>query len=318
MNNTPSISIRRARPDDEPHIREFTKNTFQFGDYVGDAFADWLQSGCDLWVAEANGTPVGVICAGYPAPKEAWFQGMRVHPDYRRQGIATMLTNTCIAGARERGARVARLAIDADNHKSTRLAASVGFVQVASLVEFDVHPNLLAPYQSSLIAAKMESHHIAEAWKVAKEDARYIGVCYGEWVSFSANNLRLAAEREAVLVAFTPSGTIVAGAHLGDIYEDDDAGDGRPQLEQEITSFFGSPEGIRSLIRHAARALSAEAARRGGISCKLRASVEAQSPALDRVRHIARLEADGRPEAPPMVETGEEMLLWEYPLDGPT
>lgn len=112
MSGKPSVMVRKGRPKDEPYIREFTKHTFPFGDYVGDAFSEWLESGCDVWVADAEGIPVGIACTAYPTPAEAWFQGLRVHPDYRRQGIGTMLTQACIKGARKRGAHIARLIID--------------------------------------------------------------------------------------------------------------------------------------------------------------------------------------------------------------
>ncbi len=317
MDNKPSVVIRRARLDDEPHIREFTKHTFDFGDYIGDAFASWVRSGCDVWVAEINGTPIGVTCVDYPAPGEAWFQGMRVHPDYRRREVATLLTKTCIAGARKRGAHIARAVIDSDNYKSTGLVTSLGFSQVAELVEFDVFPDLLVPYQSSLVVEKLEPRYAAKAWELAKEDARCIGTCYGEWISLSPDNLRLIAERENILVALTAPGTIAAGALLDDCYEDEHNENGKPELEQEITSFFGPLEGIRSLIHYAAAALSREAANRGNISCRLRPSVEAQSPALEKIRQIARLEAEGKRKAPPIVETGDMMLLWEYLLSLP-
>lgn len=131
VSSASSVVIREARPDDEPHVREFTRHTFHFGDYVGDAFADWLRTGCDVWIAEIDGTPVGIACVDYPTPGEVWFQGLRVHPEYRRRGIGTMLTEPCVKSARQRGAHVARAIIDSDNYRSIGLVTSFGFKQMA-------------------------------------------------------------------------------------------------------------------------------------------------------------------------------------------
>ena len=81
---------------------------------------------------------MGVTCVAYPAEGEAWFQGIRVKADLRRMGIASMLTETSIAGARERGARVSRANIDSDNYRSQGLAKTMGFRQVSRISEFTV------------------------------------------------------------------------------------------------------------------------------------------------------------------------------------
>jgi len=130
------IVIRRGVFEDAPHIKEFTKNTFHWGDYVGDAFTTWLQEPGDVWVAELSGKPVGVTHVFCLSREEVWFEGIRVHPAFRRMGIGRLLTKTSIAGARARGARVARCAIDSSNQISASMARSAGFEQVGTLVEY--------------------------------------------------------------------------------------------------------------------------------------------------------------------------------------
>ena len=49
------------------------------------------------------------------APGEAWFEGLRVHADYRGQGLATRLERTMIAEATARGATTARLLTNVGN-----------------------------------------------------------------------------------------------------------------------------------------------------------------------------------------------------------
>ena len=132
----PEIIVRPGRPDDVPFLQTFTRNTFEWGDYVADALEDWLKEPGDLWVAEVQGKPVGVNHVRYLSSDEAWFEGIRVHPDYRRMGVGTRLTEAAIKGARERGAKVARVAIDGDNYKSQAMSRSIGFVPVDELVVF--------------------------------------------------------------------------------------------------------------------------------------------------------------------------------------
>lgn len=136
------IVIRRARPEDVPELQSFTRNTFTWGDYVADALPEWLNEPGDLWVADAAGKPVGVNHVRYLSEDEAWFEGVRVHPDYRRLGIGRLLTETSIRKARERGARLVRVSIDGDNFRSQGMSQSIGFVLVDELI--DLHKELPA------------------------------------------------------------------------------------------------------------------------------------------------------------------------------
>ncbi len=120
--------VRIARPEDRPAIAEWTVDTFEWGDYVSDAFDDWLadEAGTIL-VAEVDGAPVAMGRIAMVAPTEAWAQGMRVHPDHRRQGLATTVSTAMWDWARDRGARIVRLAIDERNTPSQAQVTGMGF-----------------------------------------------------------------------------------------------------------------------------------------------------------------------------------------------
>jgi N-acetylglutamate synthase-like GNAT family acetyltransferase len=64
------------------------------------------------------------------SPHEAWFEGLRVDPPYRRHGIARALTNYTRAGCFARGVTVGRAFISADNVASQSLSAKAGFRKV--------------------------------------------------------------------------------------------------------------------------------------------------------------------------------------------
>jgi L-amino acid N-acyltransferase YncA len=250
------VLIRRAGIEDEPHIRAFTEKTFDWGDYVADAFSEWLESGHDVYVAEVNGIPVGVTCVAYPAEGEAWFQGIRVKAELRRMGIASMLTEASIAGARLRGARVCRANIDYDNLSSQGLAKGMGFRQAARIAEFTVplagytplsgdaplpedtsvprkalvsrsalvSRNALVPRNanaySTIRVTRVTPEEAGSLFEAASREIRYLG-CEYVWVSLTRRNLVRAAMEEWLLAAKDENGRTLAGALMSNPYVED-------------------------------------------------------------------------------------------------
>lgn len=129
------ITVRRAVREDIPVIQEFTRCTFSWGDYVYEVLKDWIEGDGDLWVADADGRAVGVTHVRYLSRNIAWFEGIRVHPNYRKHGIGRLLTEASIQGAKEKGALTAYAAIDMDNLASQSLAKSIGFRLADILIE---------------------------------------------------------------------------------------------------------------------------------------------------------------------------------------
>jgi GNAT superfamily N-acetyltransferase len=128
-----SVTIRRARADDRDPIAAFTADTFEWGDYVADAFQGWLEeAGTAVFVVvDENDAPVALAGGRMLSPTEAWFHAARVRPDHRGRGFAGRLAEVLMAWAKDEGGRVGRLLIEDWNEASKRHIAKVDFRPVA-------------------------------------------------------------------------------------------------------------------------------------------------------------------------------------------
>jgi GNAT superfamily N-acetyltransferase len=126
------IDVRAARLEDRAEIAGFTTGTFPWGDYVADEFETWLadDSGVVL-VGEVEGRVVGVARVALVSPTEAWSQGARVHPDFRRRGVGTAIAAALHDWAVGRGAHVVRLAVEDWNRPARAQVAALGFRPVS-------------------------------------------------------------------------------------------------------------------------------------------------------------------------------------------
>ena len=133
---TSAVSIRPALPSDREAIAEFTRDTFDWGDYVADEFDGWLGRDDTLVVVAVGDDelPIAMAVAGMLSPTEAWFHAARVHPNHRGRGIAAQVSVALRAWAAERGATVGRLLVDDWNTNSIRHVEKTGRRRVASMV----------------------------------------------------------------------------------------------------------------------------------------------------------------------------------------
>ncbi len=228
------ITVRRAVREDIPVIQEFTRSTFSWGDYVYEALKDWIEGDGDLWVADVDGRAVGVTHVRYLSRDIAWFEGIRVHPNYRKHGIGRLLTEASIRGAKERGALTAYAAIDMDNLASQSLAKSMGFRLANILIELSktqamdmkaylatetrgpnfrtlVHPHRdLCGYDKNNITLyftdgvhagirKATSEDIDRIYAMGKNKVRFIGSNF-TWRPFAKDTIALPIDGEMILV----------------------------------------------------------------------------------------------------------------------
>ena len=120
--------IRELTASDEEDILEIARNTWEGHDYLAHYFRDWLSDPDSHTAAvEENGHVVAlanlrVIDHG----RTAWMEGLRVHPNARGKGMASLLTYHLVELAQGLDAERIRYTTASDNGASLHLAASVG------------------------------------------------------------------------------------------------------------------------------------------------------------------------------------------------
>ncbi|GAB3667434.1 N-acetyltransferase family protein [Halopiger thermotolerans] len=131
------MNVRRATHADYEAVADFTSDIWpdRGGDYIPRIYHDWLEDepgqGKKTFLAEIDGEAVGIVQAVMLSADEAWFQGMRVAAEHRREGVSTRLNEACFDWARERGATVGRVMIFSWNAASFGAARANGYEPIA-------------------------------------------------------------------------------------------------------------------------------------------------------------------------------------------
>jgi len=137
----PHIEIRPARSEDREPVLAFCVNTWEWGDYIEYVWDEWLNDPQGkLFVATSDGQPIGVAHVRMLNKTEAWLEGMRVDPAFRRQGIASALYDAQVTEAKRHGAITARLITESTNAAALRLLERGSMGQVGAFATFQALP----------------------------------------------------------------------------------------------------------------------------------------------------------------------------------
>jgi len=131
------ILIRPASAADKAAVVEFTQHTWEHGDYIPEVYDAWLvDPRGPLLVAEEEGQIIAISKVTFLEPHQAWLEGLRVHPEHRRHGVARRFLAYQLAVAQEKGAHVVRLATAWNNFPIHKIVAEQGMCHVATFVPF--------------------------------------------------------------------------------------------------------------------------------------------------------------------------------------
>ena len=203
------LVIRRARPSDKRDVLVAVRTLWGGHDRIPDVFDAWVTHRTGpFFVAESAGHVVGMGKLTVVSPAEAWLEGGRVAPRWRRKGIATALIAHRIAYARERGFRVLRFSTASDNTPIHRSANRFGFKRVATLSRHEAPATPGSPPASATRAQERA---------VLRRVGPLVQRGHGwEWREITSHDVRSAIARARVFVSGEGVG---AAAVLGDRYE---------------------------------------------------------------------------------------------------
>lgn len=211
---TGTIRIRQGRADDLAGVREFTQNTFRWGDYLPDAWAGWARSRRgDLLVAEIEGKVVGTAHLRYLENKEAWLEGVRVRHEFRQRGIASILLQALEERARANKCAVIRLETGVRNLAARSAFEKHGFKRVVRYAEYEAspRPGELVSVRPAKLADAITCREIWQNSWIRRSTRSVVPAAYGwRWWEFTAK--RLAEDIRAKRVWLAKGGFIILRA----------------------------------------------------------------------------------------------------------
>lgn len=137
-----NIEARPARPEDREAVLAFCAHTWDDGDYIEHVWDEWLNNPAgQMIVATVDEQPAALVHMEMLTQEDAWLEGLRVSPDFRRQGLARVVNQAALAEAMRRGAAYARMAISQYNERSQQVSEGGHFRRVGAFLPFGTKPS---------------------------------------------------------------------------------------------------------------------------------------------------------------------------------
>jgi GNAT superfamily N-acetyltransferase len=128
-----ALTVREAIDSDREAIRALCER-LDPRDYLPDAWDAWLASPENqMLLAHREKALIGCVFSALVAPGQVFSQGLRVHPDYHRLGVGTLLMHEQRRRLKERKIRIALGVTGANNQRARTFFRSIGWNELATV-----------------------------------------------------------------------------------------------------------------------------------------------------------------------------------------
>ncbi len=205
-----TVIVRQAKPSDKKPLMDFVTKTWGGHDYVPSVWDKWLRDkGGKIFVVEVDGKQVGMNRVRLLKDGTGWLEGVRIHPDFRGKGLASLLGAKSMQYASRFGVSTFRLTSSSRNSAAHRQVAKMGFSEVA---RFDV---FRARSKSRLLrqgrADRLTPADLSKALKVIRGSEEYRAGMGVYWDAFVTRAL----DREALSELIAKGYVFSAGDEKG-------------------------------------------------------------------------------------------------------
>jgi GNAT superfamily N-acetyltransferase len=190
----PDFEVRPARPEDREAVLAFCQQTWEWGDYIEYVWDEWLNNpNGTLFVATRDDQPVAVANIRMLNKTEAWFEGMRVDPAFRKHGIASALFDAQLADARRRGATTARLITESTNTTAIRLLERTSMNRIGAYAIYRAEAATIPPKRSytletPVLATSADLDDIIDYLNTSNIFPAIGGLCYQGFTAYAITN----------------------------------------------------------------------------------------------------------------------------------
>jgi GNAT superfamily N-acetyltransferase len=192
-----NATVRPARPADKGQLMSFIKDVWGGHDYVPRIWDEWLKDETGkMLVVEADGVPVGMSRVEFLEDGSAWLEGARVHPNFRRRGLASMLGEDSIRIAMNRGVKVFRLTSWSLNKTAHRAIAGMNFKESSRISVYEPEKGVkFTPQKGVKLAGINDLSKVTKTIRESREFKLGSGVF---WDAFAAASLYPAVIKKLV------------------------------------------------------------------------------------------------------------------------
>jgi GNAT superfamily N-acetyltransferase len=180
-----NVRVRPARPADKEQLMSFIKDVWRGHDYIPRIWDEWLEDETGkMLVVEADGVPLGMSRVRFLEDGSAWFEGARIHPEFRGRGLASMLGENSMRIAIDRGVKVFRLTSWSRNKAARRAIARMSFKESSRISAYEPEKGArFAPQKGVRLAGMNDLSRVTRLIRESREFRLGSGVF---WDAFAA------------------------------------------------------------------------------------------------------------------------------------